>query len=41
MYPEEFVKSKGTYLSGQDGRDVKPYQIEDVQDALKELGGEK
>jgi predicted RNA binding protein YcfA (HicA-like mRNA interferase family) len=24
-------------LSGKDGRDAKPYQIEDVEDALKEL----
>lgn len=28
-------------LSGQDGKDAKPYQIEDVQDALRELGREK
>jgi hypothetical protein len=26
-------------LAGKDGSDAKPYQIEDVEDALKRLGG--
>jgi hypothetical protein len=28
-------------LSGNDGRDARPYQIEDVQDALRELRRKK
>ena len=27
-------------LSGKDGNDAKPYQVKDVQDALKQLKGE-
>ncbi len=28
-------------ISGKDGNDAKPYQVRDVQDALKELGERK